>query len=584
MEENPFNDKKMSSEKNEEWQLSKLFYKGYPYILWVDFETTGLSPSKDRIIQWGAQLSRGDEKFTLVDSWSTFIRPVPWTPIPNKVQEITGIRPNQIYGKQATSITFSEAYDQFKQWLHVTLAQDARKVASTRTNNSVGTTATAELPPHVWMAHNGLRFDYAMFWCEVQRLVQQGAHAKKDEVGQQSSSSAQKTQFIKQTKSKLEKDFPTLTHWMDSIHIAKSIVPCVCKEPCPPKNSYALGNLYKWLHQGQDIPDAHDARGDVNAMRSVLYKLKVSALWTHCAAAHAQKKQRTSISFDQTSGVHALQPCCQWIHGGEKKDIYCLCHHFFKQFPLQAVLNTFIENPKLFVTHHSPDSSFSSSSSCSTTTSTAVCATNTQNNTHAFSGTNTTKFSCNTTTSRRREHRDSTDSKNAYERKKNDHQLGVFSLSHTKQTESTPLLKVHETHEDHNKGKGESCCGWCRRILSKYFSSACYVCGANTVSTSHAVTPGDSCPTSSSIIPQKGDGYFEKASRFHVEESSSGIVRRRLPSYRELREQQQQQQQQSDANNDTSNHTNKRQNETVLGSPSENKQKARAPTKNMQVL
>lgn len=86
-----------------------MLYKTYEYILAFDFETSGLSPYNDRIIEIGAiLLKREDSLFKVEKELNCLIKQS--TPLPSKIVEITGITDELLNDE---GISESEAFHRF---------------------------------------------------------------------------------------------------------------------------------------------------------------------------------------------------------------------------------------------------------------------------------------------------------------------------------------------------------------------------------------------------------------------------------------------------------------------------------------
>jgi DNA polymerase III epsilon subunit-like protein len=196
------------------------------YFVWIDFETTGFSPKKNRAIQWAAEISDAHPDLHEISHWSTLIRPLPYAYIYPKITNLTGISSSHLYGRESQAIPFGQAYDQFRQWINHHIPENT---------------------PFAFVAHNGHQFDYAILWWELSRLLK---NTNSDTPGQ-----------------KLIRDFPSLTYFLDTLPMARRLI-------CTPNGKYSLQHLYEWLFR-TSIPNAHDARGDVTAMRTIMAQLNM---------------------------------------------------------------------------------------------------------------------------------------------------------------------------------------------------------------------------------------------------------------------------------------------------------------------
>lgn len=214
------------------------------YVVWLDFETTGFHRFHDRVIQWAAQVSYADAALTPVGSWSTLVCPSPYRTVPRPVSRLTGITSAMLQEKDVPR--FGSAYDAFQRWL-------STQIVSTDDEDTT----------YVFMAHNGLAFDYAILWNELLRLLQRSNHDSPED--------------------KLRRDFPGLTHLMDSLAVAKAVA-------TPPDKKYNLGHLYQWCF-GAPLSSAHNATADVEATRLVMRELGFGGMCQTCMASLGMEKK-----------------------------------------------------------------------------------------------------------------------------------------------------------------------------------------------------------------------------------------------------------------------------------------------------
>ena len=86
-----------------------MLHNRYEYILAFDFETSGLSPINDRIIEIGAILLKREDKHFKVEKELNCLIKQPF-PLPDKIVEITGITDDLL---NAEGISESEAFHRF---------------------------------------------------------------------------------------------------------------------------------------------------------------------------------------------------------------------------------------------------------------------------------------------------------------------------------------------------------------------------------------------------------------------------------------------------------------------------------------
>jgi DNA polymerase III alpha subunit (gram-positive type) len=120
-------------------------------IIVLDFETSGLNPYHEDIIEIGAKVLGSEESF------QCFVRPESNREIEAKITKITGITNRTL---RAKGKPFLQAYNDFYNWLIENMSQD-------ETNALV--------------AHNGDSFDFIFFRRMINRLFEQKKISKKIE-------------------------------------------------------------------------------------------------------------------------------------------------------------------------------------------------------------------------------------------------------------------------------------------------------------------------------------------------------------------------------------------------------------------
>jgi DNA polymerase III epsilon subunit-like protein len=198
-------------------------------VVIVDLETTGFSPTNDRVIQLAAMVlpftgvEVPDDMFTQ-DQFNAFVRPVGASISPT-IERLTGISQSFV---EEEGMEFREAWALFMEW--------------TRALEGDGGT--------VLLAHNGRSFDFNFLQAELRRCGHD--HSLSEEVDV----------------------------LVDTLHVLRdpSLWEGVLKAP----KSFSLGSLYSHVTKAEAL-NSHNALFDVMALAKVLEDPELRMQWRRVA-------------------------------------------------------------------------------------------------------------------------------------------------------------------------------------------------------------------------------------------------------------------------------------------------------------
>ena len=242
-----------------------------PVVIVFDLETTGLSPLKEHIIQFAAQVvetSKSADEIPCVEligrarnrKFNQYVRPKK-VKVSRQITVLTGITQEDLDTKGKP---FSEVWLEFLEWL-----QEVSESDETATSTGGSTRR-----PIVLVSHNLKRFDMPFLDAEIRR---NDLNTRGDWI-----SSANISTFVDSLNLLKSKDL-----WSER-KMGLNLAPDAASQP----ENQKLGTVYEFIH-GRKIVNAHDASSDTDALEEILQSEGLREIWRK----HAFNLQ--SLSFNR---------------------------------------------------------------------------------------------------------------------------------------------------------------------------------------------------------------------------------------------------------------------------------------------
>ena len=242
-----------------------------PVVIVFDLETTGLSPLKEHIIQFAAQVvetSKSADESPCVEligrarnrKFNQYVKPKK-VKVSRQITVLTGITQEDLDTKGKP---FSEVWLEFLEWLQEVSESDETAIS----------TGGATRRPIVLVSHNLKRFDMPFLDAEIRR---NDLNTRGDWI-----SSANISTFVDSLNLLKSKDL-----WSER-KVGLNLAPDAASQP----ENQKLGTVYEFIH-GRKIVNAHDASSDTDALEEILQSEGLREIWRK----HAFNLQ--SLSFNR---------------------------------------------------------------------------------------------------------------------------------------------------------------------------------------------------------------------------------------------------------------------------------------------